>query len=151
MDGIFVAYHNTARIFGFQYIPLEEMDKRLYGNSAMGPQVFEKCVKLLEIIMSEVTHHFPGKASPSSCPYMSSLLNTASQNIASIFEARPQDGVLFVWAEPLEWEGPKEEKPVVELKVTLKNFIGTKRVLGENVADQLSEEPCTSTRPLPNI
>lgn len=22
MDGIFVAYHNTARVFGFQYLPL---------------------------------------------------------------------------------------------------------------------------------
>ncbi len=22
MDGIFVAYHNTARIYGFQYLPL---------------------------------------------------------------------------------------------------------------------------------
>jgi len=22
MDGIFVAYHNTARLFGFQYLPL---------------------------------------------------------------------------------------------------------------------------------
>lgn len=151
MDGIFVAYHNTARIFGFQYIPLEEMDKRLYGNSAMGPQVFEKCVKLLEIIMSEVTHHFPGKVSPPSHLCMPGSLNTASQNIASIFEARPQEGVLIVWAEPLDWEGPKEEKPVVELKVTLQNFVGTKRVLGEDVADQLSGEPCTSSGLLPNI
>jgi hypothetical protein len=22
MDGIFLAYHNTARMFGFQYLPL---------------------------------------------------------------------------------------------------------------------------------
>ncbi|KAK9457964.1 mitochondrial protein Pet127-domain-containing protein [Dipodascopsis uninucleata] len=31
MDGIFVAYHNIARIFGFQYIPLEEMDFCIHG------------------------------------------------------------------------------------------------------------------------
>ena len=63
MDGIFVAYHNTARLFGFQYIPLEAMDERLYGNSLAGPPVFEKCVKLLEVIMLEVTRHFSNQAS----------------------------------------------------------------------------------------
>lgn len=26
MDGIFVAYHNIARMFGFQYLPLEDLD-----------------------------------------------------------------------------------------------------------------------------
>lgn len=59
MDGVLVAYHNTSRIFGFQYVPLEEMDERLYGNKHAGPYVFEKCVKLLEIISTEITSHFP--------------------------------------------------------------------------------------------
>ncbi|KAL6304323.1 mitochondrial protein Pet127-domain-containing protein [Sparassis latifolia] len=38
MDGVFVAFHNTDQIFGFQYIPLEEMDMRLYGDSKAGPR-----------------------------------------------------------------------------------------------------------------
>lgn len=59
MDGVFVAYHNTERIFGFQYIPLEEMDQRLYGNKLAGPLVFEKCVQLLEVINDEITLRFP--------------------------------------------------------------------------------------------
>lgn len=33
MDGIFIAYHNIRRMFGFQYVPLIEMDKILHcGN-----------------------------------------------------------------------------------------------------------------------
>lgn len=32
MDGIFVAYHNTRTLFGFEYIPMEQMDDDLYGN-----------------------------------------------------------------------------------------------------------------------
>lgn len=59
MDGIFVAYHNTAKIFGFQYIPLEEMDERIYGKAGVGDAVFKKCVALLDIISQEIVHHFP--------------------------------------------------------------------------------------------
>jgi hypothetical protein len=64
MDGVLVAYHNTARMFGFQYIPLEEMEERLFGpGRGIGDKVFDKCVRLLEIICQEITQCFPGKAS----------------------------------------------------------------------------------------
>ncbi|KAJ5092314.1 hypothetical protein NUU61_007184 [Penicillium alfredii] len=33
MDGIFVAFHNVERIFGFQYISLPEMDLALHGQT----------------------------------------------------------------------------------------------------------------------
>ena len=42
MDGILVAHHNTARIFGFRYIPLSEMDACLFGGEDRGEAVFEK-------------------------------------------------------------------------------------------------------------
>ena len=60
MDGIIVAYHNTARMFGFQYIPLQEMDEALFGlNPGVGDRIFNKCVKILECIASEITLCFP--------------------------------------------------------------------------------------------
>ncbi|SCU84276.1 LAFA_0D09098g1_1 [Lachancea sp. 'fantastica'] len=31
MDGIFIAYHNISKMFGFQYMPLEEMDHILHS------------------------------------------------------------------------------------------------------------------------
>lgn len=59
MDGVFVAYHNTERIFGFQYIPLSEMDARLFGEYASGDAVFEKCLQLLEVVLEEATRELP--------------------------------------------------------------------------------------------
>lgn len=59
MDGVFVAYHNTARMFGFQYVPLEEMDERLLGGKDRGGRVFEKCVGILETVADEIIRVFP--------------------------------------------------------------------------------------------
>lgn len=64
MDGVLVAYHNTREIFGFQYIPLEEMDQRLYGHSN-GQRVFGKCVGLLDVLFTEITKSFPEQVPPS--------------------------------------------------------------------------------------
>jgi hypothetical protein len=64
MDGVLVAYHNTARMFGFQYIPVEEMDERLFGGSGKrGEQVFEKCVGMLEVAVEEASLCFPEQVS----------------------------------------------------------------------------------------
>ena len=59
MDGVFVTYHNTKRVFGFQYIPLSEMDARLFGEDAIGDAVFERCLLLLEEILEEATRELP--------------------------------------------------------------------------------------------
>ncbi|KAK5660125.1 hypothetical protein OQA88_13594 [Cercophora sp. LCS_1] len=61
MDGIFVAFHNTKRIFGFQYIPLEEMDLALHGTShlALGASEFRLSVHLLNKVLDRATKRFP--------------------------------------------------------------------------------------------
>lgn len=60
MDGVFVAYHNTARLFGFQYVPLQEMDERLFGTRpGAGERVFRKCVGLMEVVAGEITECYP--------------------------------------------------------------------------------------------
>ena len=43
---------------------------------------------------------------------------------------------MFVWAEPLEWEGEPEKKPIVELKIDFKNFLTEKHVPGNKVANR---------------
>lgn len=59
MDGVIVAYHNTQTMFGFQYIPLSEMDERLFGpGEGIGGQVFDKCVGLMEKVVDEVVSCF---------------------------------------------------------------------------------------------
>ncbi|KAG0348524.1 hypothetical protein BG004_004940 [Podila humilis] len=59
MDGIFVAFHNTARIFGFQYISLDEMDSRLFGSKAMGDECFKNQLRILNRALDEITAHYP--------------------------------------------------------------------------------------------
>ncbi|KAH8552785.1 mitochondrial protein Pet127-domain-containing protein [Umbelopsis sp. PMI_123] len=59
MDGIFVAYHNTAKVFGFQYISLEEIDSRIFGNSATGNTAFRHTVSLMEKILDTATKQHP--------------------------------------------------------------------------------------------
>lgn len=64
MDGIFVAYHNTERIFGFQYIPLEEMDYTIHGTTdrQLGDAEFKLSVTLLNKVLDKATARFPGKS-----------------------------------------------------------------------------------------
>lgn len=61
MDGVFVAYHNIERIFGFQYISLPEMDKTLHGTSdaLIGDQEFEMSLGLFNKILDKATKKYP--------------------------------------------------------------------------------------------
>lgn len=63
MDGVFVAYHNTSRLFGFQYVPVEEMDQRLFGSHQGGERVFKACLGLLEVVAENVVSCFPDQVS----------------------------------------------------------------------------------------
>jgi len=61
MDGIFVAYHNVERIFGFQYVALPELDLALHGqtNRTLGDQEFKISINLLNEVFNRATSHFP--------------------------------------------------------------------------------------------
>ncbi|RKP15296.1 mitochondrial protein Pet127-domain-containing protein, partial [Piptocephalis cylindrospora] len=59
MDGVFVAYHNTRDIFGFQYISVREMDKSVMGSHDMGNRVFQLTMTLMSKIMTRLTERFP--------------------------------------------------------------------------------------------
>ncbi|KAH7318454.1 mitochondrial protein Pet127-domain-containing protein [Stachybotrys elegans] len=63
MDGIFVAFHNTQRIFGFQYISLQEMDEAIHGTSCTeyGDAEFKTSITLLNELLNRATKRFPGK------------------------------------------------------------------------------------------
>lgn len=61
MDGIFVAFHNTERIFGFQYIPLPEMDLAIHGTGdlTLGNREFKLSIHLLNKVLDKATKRFP--------------------------------------------------------------------------------------------
>jgi len=64
MDGIFVAFHNTERIFGFHYIPISEMDLALHGteDTRLGDEEFKASLKLMNELFDRATQRFPGKS-----------------------------------------------------------------------------------------
>ncbi len=65
MDGIFVAYHNVERIFGFQYISLPEMDLAVHTQSdtVLGDKEFKFSLKLFNVALNRATERFPGEVS----------------------------------------------------------------------------------------
>ncbi len=64
MDGIFVAFHNTERIFGFQYISLAEMDLALHGKEdlTIGDSEFKLSLELLNRVLDRATAKFPERS-----------------------------------------------------------------------------------------
>ncbi|THC87163.1 hypothetical protein EYZ11_013391 [Aspergillus tanneri] len=86
MDGIFVAFHNIERIFGFQYVSLPEMDLALHGQSdtSLGDYEFKLSVSLWNKVLDKVTEKFP------------------KQNTRLHFETRDaQTPFMYVFAEPV--------------------------------------------------
>ena len=59
MDGIFVAYHNTAEIFGFQYLPMETMDEVLFGNTATGDAVYRLVLSAFAHALDTICQQYP--------------------------------------------------------------------------------------------
>ena len=64
MDGIMVVYHNVERIFGFQYLPLTEIDQHLHGQEDpdLGDAEFRLSVKLMNEVFDRATRRFPDKS-----------------------------------------------------------------------------------------
>ncbi|KAJ1898423.1 hypothetical protein LPJ66_002762 [Kickxella alabastrina] len=86
MDGIFVAYHNTARMFGFQYISRQEMDRVLFGNEATGNKAFKSVLILLGKLLRTVTDQFP------------------KRDIRVTFDSASSGGNLDMWVEVINDE-----------------------------------------------
>lgn len=120
MDGVFVAYHNTSRMFGFQYIPLREMDERLFGSHQAGERVFKSCLGFLEIIADNVTACFPGQVSKQHMISCVVLNSAVFQDIkATICTSESKEPELTVWVEPATWN---EQTPAPVHEVRLKVF-----------------------------
>ncbi|KAI6125840.1 mitochondrial protein Pet127-domain-containing protein [Pisolithus croceorrhizus] len=122
MDGVLVAYHNTARIFGFQYIPLEEMDARLYGPGD-GSRVFDKCLRLLECILKEVVGVY------------------GQQSVRCTFDKRDHVDEMVVFVEPANWVEATEGKPcpITQLEVKAENLLNDSPVRGSTAV--ASDQP----------
>ncbi|KAI6012982.1 mitochondrial protein Pet127-domain-containing protein [Pisolithus marmoratus] len=122
MDGVLVAYHNTARIFGFQYVPLEEMEARLYGPGD-GSRVFNKCLRLLECILKEVVGVY------------------GQQSVRCTFDKRDHVDEMVVFVEPASCVEGSEGKlcPITQLEVKVENHLNDVPVRGSTAV--ASDQP----------
>lgn len=94
MNGIFVAYHNVERMFGFQYLPIADMDRALHGQTdpTLGDQEFRASLDMMNEVFNAATKKFP------------------EQSLRIHFEAKEAEGedgmptALHVFAEPVSEE-----------------------------------------------
>ncbi|KAK4937791.1 hypothetical protein LTR10_021669 [Elasticomyces elasticus] len=146
MDGIFVAYHNTERLFGFQYIPLPEMDLALHGQSdvTLGDREFRLSIKLLTDIFDQATQEFP------------------EQSLRFHFEAREATSVqaphMYIFAEPVSDEeiveiqnSKKEEIEAFEQRIFNPKRAGhvqrSQEEQDQGAEDDISELPSPTVSP----
>ncbi|KIK15735.1 hypothetical protein PISMIDRAFT_638417 [Pisolithus microcarpus 441] len=106
VGGVLVAYHNTARIFGFQYIPLEEVEAHLY-DPGDGSRLFNKCLRLLECILEEVVGVYD------------------QQSVRCTFDKRDHVDEMVVFVEPANWVEETEGKPcpMTQLEAKVENHL----------------------------
>jgi hypothetical protein len=112
MDGIFVAYHNIERIFGFQYIGLPEMDLSIHGTAelTLGDQEFRASLALLNRVLDEATARYP------------------QQSLRIHFETRPlPNSSMYIFVEPVT----EEEINSVQEATRLKTEAFERELLGQ--------------------
>lgn len=142
MDGIFVAYHSTRYVQGFEYIPLEAMDRVLYGSKAIGDQSFGISVGILERIFELAAESFPKQVRLASALQSPRWLSTDQRSLARLVHHRPQsltvvmqtpentDGEMVVVVQPLRDDLPAAEMPTAGLRVKTTSFLGGSEVRG---------------------
>lgn len=61
MQGAMIAYHNTQKVFGFEYVKLEEMERRIFGSEEFSNIIFGSAMSLLEDIFDHILEDRIGK------------------------------------------------------------------------------------------
>lgn len=58
MDGAFISYHNTQKIYGFEYISLSDIERRIFGNCNFSNIIFKASLKMLEETLEYILRDF---------------------------------------------------------------------------------------------
>jgi hypothetical protein len=59
MLGAFVTYHNTRECFGFEFVPLSEMEQYVFGNTYWAREAFSSVMGLFQHILDYTISAFP--------------------------------------------------------------------------------------------
>jgi len=99
MGGVFVAYHNTQQLLGFEYITSKEVDECVFSSQILADKSFEVSLKLFAAILGTVTDRFPDQA------------------VKLIMWAHNEaGGILDIFAQPLSTDNGWTETPVIDEK-----------------------------------
>lgn len=82
MEGIFVAYHNTTELLGFEYIALREMEQYIFDTPAMADLSFDTTTKLLQLVLDAATKKCPN------APFRLSLHTKITPQVGLISQAK---------------------------------------------------------------
>jgi len=58
MNGIFIAYHNTQEMMGFEYITLSELDELVFGGPLLAARSFDASMKTFQHALDKITERF---------------------------------------------------------------------------------------------
>ena len=61
MDGAFVAYHNTVKTFGFEYVSLDTIEKTLFGSNEKADFTFQVSSQMLVSVLEKVKQFLSDK------------------------------------------------------------------------------------------
>jgi hypothetical protein len=61
MSGVFIAYHNTQEMFGFEFVSLEEMEQTIFGSKQLANLAFDTSFRILQQMFDTVTARFPNE------------------------------------------------------------------------------------------
>lgn len=124
MDGIFVAYHNAARCFGFEYFPLEDIAERVFGIQEMAEQAFRLSVGLCERILDRAVELYPGRTLRLTfeTPEIRSSANQSDRGNS--------ENVMQVWVQPKEQDGSVAAGEVTQLDVTVDRYFRDSLIKG---------------------
>lgn len=127
MDGIFVAFHNIERIFGFQYISLPEMDYTLHGqyDTSIGDQEFRLSLDLMNKVLDRATKKYP---------QTSLRIHFETRDVHTPF--------MYIFAEPVTEEQVAEIQSHNEVKIQEfeRNILGLKRGAGSEKDDAQEDD-----------
>ena len=144
MDGIFVAFHNIERIFGFQYISLPEMDCTIHGqrDTSIGDQEFKLSLDLMNKVLDRATKKFPETVSRGQSIYFQ--LAHLSQSLRIFFETREAStNFMYIFAEPVTEEQVAEiqSQKDAEIQEFERNILGLKRGKDSDTNDAPEIDP----------
>lgn len=61
MDGAFIAYHNTEKIYGYEYVKMKEMAYRSFGDEYNMDVTFVCTSKMLTIVLDNIREQLQDK------------------------------------------------------------------------------------------